>query len=219
MCEDFDTRNKADWAAAIHQAFGPAPPRSAQWTDLDAMLHVLSPFMEQNLNHTMLPGSGGLDMESIARSPEPGCLEFCPGDRLADMFRPSVLFFEHFPEYPWNSFFLLETQPLRPCGLYGESNLEYEEVVELSPGEYIDRSHHDTGVLDYDEDGRKIPLPRTSRVVSRHMRGKFLIVAKRSIWNLMSSTYDGRHGRMTAQQIRNAIARISEDSQQEDPGD
>lgn len=223
MCDNFDARNKADWATAINQAFGDAPPRSEQWTDLDTMLHVLSLFMGQNLNHTMLPGSGGLDMESISRSPEPGCLEFCPANRLANTFRPAVLFFEHFRESPWNSFFLLETQSLRPCGVYDDSNGEYEEVVELSPGEYIERSHHDTGILDYDEDGREIPLPRTSRIVSRHMRGKFLIVAKRSIWNRVSSTYDGRHNRMTAQQIRkqiqNTIDRIPEGSQQDDPGD
>jgi serine/threonine-protein kinase len=205
MCDDFDTQNKAAWAAAVAQAFGTAPPLSAHWVDPEAIIQVLTPFMGVNLNHTMLPGSGGLDMESIAHSPEHRCLEFRPGNRLADTFRPAGLYFQHFPESEWNSFFLLETEELPPCGVYENSNGQYEEVVELSPGEYIDRSHWDTGVLTHDEDGNEIPLPESSRVVSRHMQGKFLIVAKRSIWNRVSATYDGRHNNMTSEQIRQQV--------------
>jgi hypothetical protein len=205
MCDDFDKQNKADWAEAVIQAFGNATPRSACWTDTDAMIQVLTPFMGEYLNHTMLPGSGGRDMESIANSPESGCLEFCPGNRSANMFRPANLYFEHFPQSPWNSFFLLETKQLRPCGVYEDSNGEYEEVVELSPGEYIDLSHYETGILAYDDEGMEIPMPETYRVVRRHMQGKFLIVAKRSIWNGDSATYDGRHNHMVAEQIRELI--------------
>ena len=208
MCDDFDTRNKNDWAARITQAFGNSPPRSAHWTDAQAMIQVLTTFMGINLNHTMMPGVGGCDMESISHSPEPGCLEFRRGSGLADMFRPGDLLFEHFPESPWNSFFLLETQALRPCGVYGNSAGQYEEVVELSPGEYIEGSHYDTGVLSYNEDGSEIPLPDTSRVVIRYMRGKFLLVAKRSIWNRTNATYDVRNNHMTAEQIREKIQQI-----------
>jgi len=227
MCDDFeafDSQNKADWAAAIHQAFGSAPPRSAQWTDLDAILHVLTPFMGQNLNYTILPSRGGLSMRSIARSPELECLEFCPGNDTAYPFHPTTLFFEYFPESPWNSFFLVETKSLQPCGVYEKSNSRYvEEVVEVSPGEYIDRSHRETGILGYEENGREIPLPETCRLVVRHMQGKFLIVAKRSIWNCAISRYGRRHSQMTAQQIREQIQRVLDSdshlSQQEDSGD
>jgi hypothetical protein len=169
---------------------------------------VLKPFIGLNLNHTMLPGGGGMDMEAIALSPEPNCLELSPGDRLADTFRPAVLFFEHFPESPWNSFFLVETRPLQASGVYEENNGEYEEVVELSPGEYINRSHHDTGILNHNEEGEEIALPTTARVVARHMQGKFLVVAKRSIWNRVSATYDGRHNGMTVEQIREAVQNL-----------
>ena len=58
--EEFDVRNKAQWADAIHRAFGDAPPRSAKWTGLENIVTVLRPFMAPNLNHTMLPGGGGL---------------------------------------------------------------------------------------------------------------------------------------------------------------
>lgn len=213
--DDFDSRNKADWAAAITKVFGDAPPRSAHWTDPQAMIRVLTPFMGDNRNHTMLPGGGGMDMDSIAQSPEFGCLEFCPGNRLADTFRPADLYFEHFPESVWNSFFLLETQTLEPCGVYAESDEKYEEVTEVSPGEYIDRSHSDTGIHGYDENGKELPLPSTSRIISRRLRGKFLIVAKQSIWNLADETYDGCHSFMSAQQIRLQIQRaICEQSEE-----
>jgi hypothetical protein len=205
MDDDFEARNRAQWAAAIRRTFGAAPPRSETWTDLGAMLRALAPLTGPGLNHTMLPGGGGYDMVAAARSPEPGCLEFSQGGRLADTCRPAALRFGHFPRSPWNSFFLLETRPLEPCGAYGETGGGDEEVVEVSPGRYAHPSHRETGVLGHDADGREIPLPATSRLVVRHLRGKFLVVAKASIWNLTAATYDGRHSRMTAEQVRAMI--------------
>ncbi len=205
MCNDFDTRNRADWSAAIQQAFGIAPPQSARWTDLDAMVHVLSPFMQENLNHTMLSGHGGFDMVGIARSAEPECLEFSSSSRSAELFCPTTLFFEYFSESPWNSFLLVETQPLQPSGVYEENDGLYEEVLEVAPAEYTDRYHFDDGNLGYDENNQEIPLPENCRIIARHMRGKFLVVAKRSLWNRDTATYDGRHRNMTAQQIRERI--------------
>ena len=212
MSKDFDARNKAEWAASIRKAFGDSPPRSANWSAPQDMIDVLSPFMGANLNHTMMPTSGGLDMSSIANSAEPGCLELIVTKRMVETFRPGTLYFEHFPESPWNSFFLLEAQPLKPCGVYEDNNGESEEVVELAPGEYIERHHGDSGILGHDEDGVEIPLPETFRCVSRHLTGKFLIVAKRSIWNLNKATYDGRHSHMTAAEIREQIQHVIGDA-------
>jgi len=203
--EEFDRRNKADWAAAIHRAFGDTPPRSAKWTGRENIVAVLRPFMAPNLNHTMLPVGGGLDMDAASLSTEDDCLDFHPGERLRDRCRPSMLSFEYFPESEWNSFFLLECQQLAASGVYEDIERNYEELVEVEPGHFIDRSHHDTGVLTHDENGDEVPLPRTSLLVSRYLSGKFLIVAKRSIWNRVHSTYDGRHNGMTSEQIRAQI--------------
>jgi len=206
--DDFAAHNRVSWAAAIAEVFGAKPPQSATWTDPLDMIRVLTPFMRTNLDHTMLPEGGGLDMDSIAQSSEPGCLEFRPEDELANIFRPASLHFEHFPESPWNSFFLLETEVLPPSGVYESMNGEHEELVELSPGKYIADDRHDTGILGYDEHGAALPIPETSRRVCRHMQpGRFLIVAKSSIWNQTGDTYDGRHNRMTAKQIRDSIQR------------
>ncbi len=205
MCDDFDTENEAAWIASINEAFGTAPPRTAQWNDADMMRNVLGPFMGQNLNHALLPGNGGLDMVDIVHSAENNCLEFLSGSRAAHLFRPASLFFEHFPDSPRNSFFLLETQTLQACGVYQESNFEYEEVLEIGPEHYVDRSFYDLGNLGYDENNQEIPIPEDCRIICRYLQGKFLIVAKRSIWNHISATYDGRHNQMTAQNIREQI--------------
>ena len=212
--DDFDRKNNAQWNASIKQVFGVYTPRSAQWTNLDAIRGVLSYFMGENLNHTMLPTSGGMDMNAIGSSPEPGCLEFSHSNQFyayTYTFRPAVLLFEYFPESPPNSFFLLETQQLQPCGVYkknsGNSEEVDETVVEFAPAKYIDIACLDTGILGYNEEGDEIPLPLTMRIVSRYMKGKFLVVAKRSIWNNNPATYDGRHNQMTAEEIRTVIQR------------
>lgn len=203
MQSEYEKINRDRWINAIKESFGLTPPLSKQFIDHDSMIHVLTPFMGDELNHILLPDIGGLDIYSIAHSPEPGCLEF-NHDCHADTFCPSMLSFEYFPESPWNSFFLMETKPLLPCGVY-DNNSEYEEVCEISPGEYVDINHYETGVLGYDEDHNEIKIPENSRRVSRRMKGKFLIVAKTSFWNMDTSTYDGRHDIMSASEIRNII--------------
>ena len=205
MPESLDLQNepnREDWSRAISEMFRPPIPQSAQWSDPSSIVQVLAPFMGRGLNHTMLPGGGGNDMESIAEAREPGCLMLCMGPGSAEIFRPATLYFEHFEESPWNSFFLLETEALSPSGVDRGTDGMSETLVEVSPGEYIDR---DQCILGYDEEGEEIPLPETVRIVTRYMRGKFLVVAKASLWNLLEATYDGRHNGMTAQQIRTQI--------------
>ena len=127
MKDDFDTSNKTEWSVRIKKSFGMHPPNSAHWTDQKAMLTIMTPFMGCDLNHTMLPRTGGVDLEAVAQSAEESCLEFQHGKRTAILFRPATLFWEHFPESPWNSFFLLELRHLKPCGVYMDRLLNYEE--------------------------------------------------------------------------------------------
>jgi len=206
MCSDFDTVNKKEWAEAITSTFGSAPHKSSTWDALPELTNALSGFMRGNLNHTHLPGGGGLDMRSVQPSShEHGCLELCPEQSVAYIVRPQRLFFEYFPTSPWNSFFLLELSPLEPSGVYESREADCEELVEIPPSRYLDRSHWDVGNLGHDENGDEIPLPEESRIVVRCFEGKCLIVAKRSYWNLASRTYDGRHNSMTHHQIRATI--------------
>ena len=85
-------------------------------------------------------------------------------------------------------------------------------MVEIGE-EYYDHELWDRGYMNYDESGREIPLPEDAHVVVRLLRGKILIVAKTSLWNSESATYDGRHDTMTTARIRDIIERSLEPSQ------
>lgn len=203
--QEFDRQKKQEWIDAIAETFGETPPTSAMWDRPDAYLAVLSLFMVENLNHTMPPGGGGIDMVSIGDTHEPGCMEFYTSPRAAHVFCPEKLYFEFFDKSPWNSFFLMEVSALKPTGV-NETADRYEEVLELSPGEYVDRSCLDEARLGYRESGEEIPLPEEHCLISRDLvDGKFLVVSKRSIWNLTNETYDGRHNKMTHDEIRRFI--------------
>jgi hypothetical protein len=158
-----------------------------------------------NLNHTMLADGGGMDIIKVQRGREEGCIDLWPSSRSAYICKTSRLIFEHFPHSPSDSFLLLETNPLQPSGIYSELSRPYEELVELEDGSFYDRSCWDQASIGNDENGHEIPLPNNARLACRFLSGKFLFVAKASLWNLDNATYDGRHSRMTAQQIRSAI--------------
>lgn len=102
-------------------------------------------------------------------------------------------------------FLLLSTQALEPSGVYESVSSEYEEVLELPDGCYLNRSHFDEDSLGYDEEGDEMPIPEPHRLVCRFLSGKFHFVAKRSCWNRDTATYDGRHSKMTPSQIRSRI--------------
>jgi serine/threonine-protein kinase len=206
QAQEFDTWNKNEWEQCLHRVFPKAIPSSAYWTDTGAIVAVLNQFCAENVNHTHLPDGGGMDIIKVARGREDNCLELHDAPSCAFVCRPLSLTFEHFPTSPWNSFFLLDTARLPPSGVYPELTLQHEELLELPDGEYVERSHLDAGFFGHDEDGCTKPIPDPHRLVTRYFTGKFLMVAKRSLWNLDSSTYDGRHSRMDAATIRAAIA-------------
>jgi len=205
MSDEFDKKNKAQWEAALVSAFPEGIPQSASWTDLGQMISILNHFCAKDLNNTMLALRGGMSIQKVARSKEAGCIELQPTPGSAYVSRPDTLHFEHISNSPWNSFFLLSTQELQPSDVYAGRVSDYEELLELPDGEYLDRSHLDQGSLGYDESGADIPIPDPHRLVVRYFSGKFLIVAKRSLWNLTTSTYDGRHAKMTPAEIRQQI--------------
>lgn len=197
------------WTTAITDVSSNIQPTSQTWRELDHIRNVLLPFMGENRNHAHLPSGGGMDMRSINISHEPNCLEFGIGDQFVWIMKPTSLTLEYISESPIDSFLLLELAALKPSGVYdkkeGENERFSEELVELTQGKYVDRYIWDQGYLDLDENGHEIPFPSDSRVATRWLKGKVLIVAKGSLWNGTSGTYDGRHNEMTAFDIRKII--------------
>ncbi|GAK09015.1 hypothetical protein JCM19038_2825 [Geomicrobium sp. JCM 19038] len=65
----------------------------------------------------------------------------------------------------------------------------HEELCEIAPLEYVHRSAWDENMYGVEE------LSDEARLIVR-MKGKFLIVPKKSFYNSVPETYDGRHHQM-----------------------
>ena len=202
---EFIAENRINWDATLNKIFPRGIPTSAKFTSIDDIVKTLGPICKLNLNHTMLPDRGGNDIVGINLSLEEGCIDLRTNGGATYRCKPATLLFEHFPQSAWNSFFLLETAQLKPSGVYEELTFPSEELVELPDGAFLERFYWDQGFRGHDESGAEIPFPKDTRLLVRYFSGKFLFVAKGSLWNEDSGTYDGRHSKMTAEQVRNAI--------------
>ena len=198
--------NEAHWKAAVRAAFPSGIPYSAYWIECDAIIRVLGHFTSTNLNHTMLPNGGGNNMSEVALSKEQDCIELRPSPGVAYVCRPSRLYFDYIPSALRESFFLLEVLPLSPSGVYEPAPSGREELLELPDGQYVSRGYLDEGFLGHDENGATIPIPSPHRLIVRQLAaGKFLLVAKASLWNATPGTYDGRHNQLSHSEIRGQI--------------
>lgn len=197
------------WTSAIAEVSNDIIPISQTWRGVSQIFSTLQPFMGENINHAHLPSGGGMDMRSIGYSHESNCLECGIGEHSIWVVKPASLTLEYIPESPINSFLLLELAALQPSGVYdkeeGDDERFSERLLELTQGEYVDQCVWEQGYSDHDENGYEIPLPSNSRLATRWLKGKILIVAKGSLWNGTSATYDGRHTEMAALDIRTII--------------
>jgi hypothetical protein len=203
----FKQNNRAEWIGIQQRVYGTNPAPTQQWTRPEEILRALSPFCACDRNHMFFPDGGGLDLEAVFSSHEPGCLDLMTGG-VPNVVRPARLLFESFPDYASLSYFRLETAQLESSGVYENLTSGYEEVVELSPRNYIERWTWDAGFYDHDESGREIPLPESARLAVRWFTGAFVVFAKGSIYNSISATYDARHNKMSAPEFRTYIERM-----------
>lgn len=178
------------------------------WRGLETIADVLRLLGERApLNHTFMPGGGGLDLVGASLSAERGCiaLRFDLGTTIV---RPATLELVTFADDPladW-AYFRLECGELEPSGTYDEVSGDREYLVRLDDGEYVDRSCWDRGFLEYDEDEREVPLPPGAEPITRQLRGAFVTFAKGSTYNAIPGPYDGRHNKMSADEFRAYIA-------------
>lgn len=216
LIKDFHEQNQMQWFEIQTKLFPTSIPQRVIWDDINDIVKVLKVVCYfDNLNHVFLPRSGGLDLEDARLSHEDGCIEL--DFRLTNIVKPKRLLFESFGyDHQWN-YFRLETGDLEPSGVYeneeeskngqtsGNESLNderyFEELSELSPGEYYpnhiieDRYYYEDDYLITDH----------ARHVRRWFKGSFVIFCKRSTYNLTSSTYDGRHNKMTTDEFREYI--------------
>lgn len=196
---DFNEKNKEDWIIILSRIFPAGIPERYEWKDLPSIVNTLQTIGSiRNSNHMFYPTGGGLDIEGSRLSREEGCIEINTGG-LIDVLRPNRLIFHSFQSDAEWFYFRIETLELKPSGVYEVTNRSDEEVLEIQPGEYISRVYWDQGEWQGKE------LPETARVVTRHFSGSFVIFRKTSMYNLTSSTYDGRHDKMSDDEFREYI--------------
>lgn len=209
--EDFLETNQQQWFEIQTKLFPTSIPTRVIWEDINDMVKVLKIVCSyDNLNHMFFPDGGGLDLEDARLSFEEGCIEL--DFQLIDIVKPKRLIFESFGyHHEWN-YFRLETAELEPSGVYkvkkgkevSERARYKEEVTQISPGFYKDYNYLENSYYIEDDDYRR---PEGMRHISRWFRGSFVIFNKASVYNQTSSTYDGRHNKMSTDEFRSYIQR------------
>lgn len=198
------------------------------WVNPSEILDVLNYVGKHEAsNHTFMPSGGGLDLTGASTSNEVDLIEL-NFDGSAKLVNPTSLIFHAPDDDPRFWYFRLETAKFKPTDVYDNSasteefvpwsestqvswSTQYsgEELVEVSPGYYLSRSHWDESFLGLDEDGYEIPLPEEARLVTRAINGgAYVIFSKSAPYNLISSTYDARHNRMDDQEFLQYIKEI-----------
>ena len=199
--ENFAIENAKDWKQIHHDIFGSTIPLHYEWTDIHDIVSVLAKIARvENSNHMFFPESGGLDLEGVSISYEKDAIELLASTPY--IVKPKKLVFESIDaDCDWN-YFRLETKELKPSGVCEElpKNALREEVLELSPGQYIDKQYW------YDEEYEGEPLPSTARIVRRYFTGSFAIFKKTSAYNNNPITpYDAIHHKLGEEEFRRVV--------------
>ncbi|MEN8699607.1 serine/threonine protein kinase [Bacillus infantis] len=203
MKDEFRNEQLPKWEEMIKTLFKREVPLENEWLDRGSINKVLDYIgTSQALNHTFLPKGGGLDLHGCVISNEPDCLELNLGS-IAHVLKPKRLIFYRFEDadYEW-AYFRLEADDLQSSGVYEELAFQEEELVEISPGEYIERAYWDAGEY-YGQ-----PLPKEARLIGRYLNGSFVIFSKASLYNANTSTYDGRHNTVKADGFKKYIQEV-----------
>lgn len=201
--QEYQQRLDVIWRRAIENAFGASPPQARSWTDPYDCADVLRHFMAGN--YSFLPPNGHLPLRGVGVHEDARRLLFDLSETGLLETLPRSLRFEYIEEAPIESFLLLELRDMEPTGIY-ESVSTNEQVARIDDEDY-DYSIIERGVWHYDEDGCEVPVPDDAKTVLRLLSGKLLIVSKGSMWNHTNETWDGRHNRMTSDEIRALIER------------
>jgi serine/threonine protein kinase len=198
--KNFRKRNPLQWYDVQARLFPMAIPQRAIWEATESILEVLNYLSSaSNLNHMLLPGSGGVDMLGAKQGSEADTIELNVGERSVYVVRPKRLIFENFGfDWEWN-YFRLETGALE-LSESGSARSNHEWLREIAPHEYVSEREWQ---IDREMERE---YPSDARIICRYFDGDFLILQKTSTYNRISSTYDGRHNQMNTDEFRAYMA-------------
>lgn len=198
---DYYKSQLSDWTFLSHQLFGNTHPESSSWSDCKDIVSVLNIIGNTPAyNHMFFHNKGGLDFSNAELAAEEGCIKLYDTIGFCHIVKPRKLYFEGFKNnYRWN-YFLLELDNLHP--IFEPCVSDEECLVEDVPAHYVSAEFAQYGIYDYDTG---VPLPEGYKVVYRYTTGKFLIAMKAGPYNMINSTYDGRHGDCSCTEFRDYI--------------
>lgn len=212
LSKSFHETNQEQWFEIQTKLFPACFPETVTWEDADDIITVLNLVAHyKNLNHTFFPNGGGMDLEKADRAHEDGFIQL---DFLSvHIVKPRRLVFHSFKNEPIWNYFRLELDTTEPSGVYIEHAEEvisngYERLSELYPGHYEDFDIVSNRFYYELEAGYEIP--EDARTLTRWLNGSFVIFSKRSIYNLINETYDGRHNKMNDLEFREYIKTLSD---------
>lgn len=204
----FRTMCLTDWAQVVRPLLGGADRRV--WTSPEEIVEVLKTVgAKAPQNHCFYPRGGGLDLSGAEMSRgEPRCIVLkLQGTHV--LVRPDELELlapEGDTLGEW-TYFRLGCAVLAPSGVYeADDDFKYEELVELSPGKYLERSAWDNDFY-VNASGNKVSWPATARTLSRYFEGAFLLFPKASAFNAIN-TYDGKHSKVSAEEFARHIRAV-----------
>jgi hypothetical protein len=208
--KSFHERNINQWFEIQSKLFPISIPQRAIWEDPEEILKVLKMVCAyKSLNHVFFPDRGGLDLDDVKLAYEKGCLELDFGS--PHIIKPQRLVLESFGSDPEWNYFRLELAELTATDVHGDDpspvpydkRYDREKISELSPGNY-----YPSEVLYDFSYGEDYFIPESSRHIQRWFRGCFLILCKRSWYNLSKDTYDGRHNGMATDNFREYVQKL-----------
>ncbi len=206
--KDFERRTKSEWKDIQNELFPSSMPKTVIWDDINDIVKILNFVGEHSqVNHTFLPGGGGLDLTGAIISYETGCIEL-HFQGFPYIVKPKQLTFESFSGHIDWSYFRLDTEGL---GLIGDNsgNMTDEGLTEIKRGLYSDSDCFKFN----DYNGR--PLPKSARPVIRVSEGSFLVCLKTGPYNSIPQTYDGRHNKVNGDEFRKIINQYINQTQKE----
>lgn len=198
--KDFHISNISSWKHYLHDVFPSGLPESAVWKDVKAMVSILSRAAQVNdMVHMFIPGGGGLDLDSVRLSHEPGCITI-NGHIIV---KPLSLEYEGISKNLEYNYFRLNSDALSSSGVYSDEF--YTLMSDESPDEpLLEMYNPSTEDYKYIEYSDEIPYYDGMQVseVARFLNGSFVFFCKRSPFNLIYQHYDGRHSKLSSSEFR-----------------
>ena len=200
---DITKKNKQEWNFIYKILFRGMKPIHAVFTEKEDIVKTLNTLSKYGvLNYSMLPNRGGLQLFGASIASEDGCIYL--DYQSTFVCKPKRLVIRSFiGDELWN-YFYLEFDNIK----YIFKDEICEDLIEDMPGHYIDSKNWVYRVYDYDTEEK---LPKKAELVERYCRGAIVFVAKKSFYNKIRQTTDGRHADCTEEVFYNYICEMRND--------